>query len=72
MKSKGKDSAVLQEKEWKCELACLADVAAYLNFLNQFTRHFGDVESQKGNYDLFLDRFVVDVEAVPFDLEWSH
>jgi len=30
----GKVSTVLQDKEWKYELAFLADVAAHLNFLN--------------------------------------
>ena len=34
IESKGKNSTVLQDKEWKSELAFLADVAAHLNFLN--------------------------------------
>ena len=34
MDSKGKDSTVLQDKKWKCELAFLADITAHLNVLN--------------------------------------
>ena len=34
MESKRKDSTVLWDKGWKCELAFLDDVATHLNFLN--------------------------------------
>lgn len=34
MDSKGKDSAVLRDDKWKCELAFLADITAHLNALN--------------------------------------
>ena len=34
MESKEKDSTVLQEEEWKCELAFLADKTTHLNVLN--------------------------------------
>lgn len=34
MDSKGKDSTVLQDEKWKCELAFLADKTAHLNILN--------------------------------------
>lgn len=34
MDSKGKDSSVLWDEKWKCELAFLADITAHLNALN--------------------------------------
>ncbi|XP_035500193.1 general transcription factor II-I repeat domain-containing protein 2-like [Scophthalmus maximus] len=34
MDSKGKDTTVLRDEKWKCELAFLADVTAHLNVLN--------------------------------------
>ncbi|XP_072239317.1 general transcription factor II-I repeat domain-containing protein 2-like [Leuresthes tenuis] len=34
MDSKGKDSTVLRDEKWKCELAFLADITAHLNALN--------------------------------------
>lgn len=34
MDSKGKDSVVLRDDKWKCELAFLADITAHLNALN--------------------------------------
>lgn len=34
MDSKGKDSTVLRDEKWKCELAFLADITAHLNVLN--------------------------------------
>ena len=34
MESKVNDSTVLQDEEWKCELAFLADVTTHLNVLN--------------------------------------
>ncbi|XP_025089089.1 general transcription factor II-I repeat domain-containing protein 2-like [Pomacea canaliculata] len=34
MDSRGKDSTVLQEEKWKCELAFLCDITTHLNALN--------------------------------------
>ncbi|KAK0137704.1 General transcription factor II-I repeat domain-containing protein 2 [Merluccius polli] len=34
IESKGKDSTVLRDEKWKCEVAFLADITAHLNVLN--------------------------------------
>ena len=34
MDSKGKDSTVLRDEKWKCELAFLADITMHLSVLN--------------------------------------
>ena len=37
--------------------------------LAEFTRRFGDFESQIGNFELFRNHFAVDVQTVPVELQ---